>query len=323
MKGKSCDMHCSSVLFSRSRARTRHPSAMAKAVGRSLWLAAVTVAVIAAAATIASANEWQLGGTGTTPITNIIMQQPVAESSDPKNDSGGEARPVESSRESIRPSRSEPDAVVAEPKQEPPRPVFVSYMALHNSAMRRGGYRPGQVVCIANRVDDLKAEAMQRSCLINGYSFCTASQDDLDPGFTWHRGDEQGLLREIGSRPVTQYARYRAPDAFNEMAIPAVIREYQPRPVRYVQDSGACADGSCSMQSVYEGPVRIGRLAESYQGGYGYSGSSCADGSCGGGQQVQSYGGGYQGFGGQSSGGGFISRLFSGGGGCANGACGS
>lgn len=311
MKGQKCDMHCSSVLFSRSRARTRHPSAIARDAIKLLLLAAVTVAVTVVVATVASANEWQLGGTGITPT--IVMQQPiVSESSAPVNDSGSEARPVESSRESIRRSRSAPDVAAA----EPPKPVFVSYMALHNSAMRRGGYRDGQVVCIANRVDDLKAEAMQRTCLINGWSFCTANQDDLEPGFTWHRGDEQGLLREVGSKPVTQYARYRAPEVFTEMAIPAAVREYQPQRVRYVKiGSGACADGSCSMSQ----PMSYPTMSD--------GGGSCADGSCGGGQQMQSYGGGYQGggyqsFGGQSSGGGFFSRLF-GGGGCANGACGS
>lgn len=321
MKGQKCDMHCSSVLFSRSRRPTRHPSALVMNVVKLLLLAAATAVATDVVATVASANEWQLGGTGITPTTNIIMQQPIAaESSAPANDSGNAARPVDSSRESTRQSRSEPDVVVAEPKAEPPRPVFVSYMALHNSAMRRGGYRPGQVVCIANRVDDLKAEAMQRSCLINGYSFCVTDQDPLQEGFSWHRGGDDGLLYPISSRPATQYARYRAPEVFTEMAIPAVIRDCQPQRVRYVQGSGgACADGSCSMQQPMSYPTM------SYQGGFASDGGgSCADGSCGGGQQIQSYGGGYQSYGGQSSGGGFISRLFGGGGGgCANGACGS
>lgn len=327
MKGleKWSDSHCSSVLFSRSRRRHRPHRQIAV---RSAWRAVAIVlailvgAAIALATIPATAADWELGGTNTTITTTpivIAQSATAAESSVPAKTSGSAARPVELSRElpkresSTRDSGGSGDVAAVEPA----RPSFVSYMALHNAAMRRGGYRPGHVVCIANGVDDIKAEMMQRTCLLNGWSFCMANQPYLLPGFSWHRAADDGTLREIGTKPTTKLARYRPPDAFDD-SIPAVIREYR-QPVRtvYYADAGggACADGSCSLQQAM--PMSVG-----YSGGYS-SGGSCASGSCGGGQSMgfsSGYtSGGYQG---GYSGGGFISRIF-GGGGCASGQCGS
>lgn len=322
MKGleKWSDSHCSSVLFSRSR-RRHHPHRQRQLAVRSAWRAVAIVLAILAGAAIAlatipaTAADWELGGTNTTITTTpIVIAQAAtaAEPSVPTKTSGSADRPAESSRElpkresSTRDNGESGEGVAVEPV----RPSFVSYLALHNAAMRRGGYRPGHVVCIANGVDDIKSEMMQRTCLLNGWSFCTANQGDLNPGFSWHRAADDGTLREVGTKPTTKLARYRPPDAFDD-SIPSVIREYR-QPVRtvYYADTGggACADGSCSIGQAM--PMGVG-----YSGGYS-SGGSCASGSCGGGQSV-GFSSGYT-----SGGGGFISRIF-GGGGCASGQCGS
>ena len=315
MKGtnKCFDSHCSSVLFSRSRRPVQHQPALARLVGRSLWhvalIAAATIAGVSLAVVRAGATEWELGGTNTTIATApIVVAQapPVVESSAPAKTSGSEDQPAGLSRElprreSFTRDSGEPGAVAA---VEPARSAFVSYLALHNAALRRGGYRPGQIVCIGNGVSDTQAATMQRNCLLNGWSFCTADQDSLDPGFTWHEGASDGSLRMLDAKPTTQLARYRPSDAFSE-SIPQVIRQYrQPVQTVYYADAG---------------------------GGFlqGDGGGSCASGQCGGGQQMSMgyQGGGYSDGGyssGGSPGGGFLSRIFGGGGGgCASGQCGS